>query len=183
MVSDFSLGDEPEIEVDAAVLSLFLSRIYQKLGNNDDIISSRIIKQFGADIIKDFYIESIENLTNEETCLMEDKLLTSSSRRNNVSYSDFCKFVNINKVDDLIWKKKLLRTFNYGNDIRIEFIHDILCPVVKERKEQRQLRIQQEIERKKQEEELKRIRLEEEAKRKSLLEEYKKEISKEKEQR
>ena len=181
--SDFSLGDEPEIEVDAAVLSLFLSRIYQKLGNNDDIISSRIIKQFGADIIKDFYIESIENLTNEETCLMEDKLLTSSSRRNNVSYSDFCKFVNINKVDDLIWKKKLLRTFNYGNDIRIEFIHDILCPVVKERKEQRQLRIQQEIERKKQEEELKRIRLEEEAKRKSLLEEYKKEISKEKERR
>ena len=181
--SDFSLVDEPEIEVDAAVLSLFLSRIYQKLGDNDDIISSRIIKQFGADIIKDFYIESIENLTDEEICLMEDKLLTSSSRRNNVSYSDFCKFVDINKVDDLIWKKKLLRTFNYGNDIRIEFIHDILCPVVKERKEQRQLRIQQEIERKKQEEELKRIRLEEEAKRKSLLEEYKKEKLKEKERR
>lgn len=181
--SDFSLVDEPEIEVDAAVLSLFLSRIYQKLGDNDDIISSRIIKQFGADIIKDFYIESIENLTDEEICLMEDKLLTSSSRRNNVSYSDFCKFVDINKVDDLIWKKKLLRTFNYGNDIRIEFIHDILCPVVKERKEQRQLRIQQEIERKKQEEELKRIRLEEEEKRQSLLEEYKKEKSKEKERR
>lgn len=165
--SDFSLVNEPEIEVDAAVLSLFLSRIYQKLGDNDDIISSRIIKQFGADIIKDFYIESIENLTDEEICLMEDKLLTSSSRRNNVSYSDFCKFVDINKVDDLIWKKKLLRTFNYGNDIRIEFIHDILCPIVKERKEQRELI--QELEQKRQEEKQKLQRLQEQQERERTL--------------
>ena len=135
--SDFSLVDEPEIEVDAAVLSLFLSRIYQKLGDNDDIISSRIIKQFGADIIKDFYIESIESLTDAEIYLLEDKLLTSNNHRNNISYSDFCKCIDKNKIDSLIHNKKLLRTFNYGNDIRIEFIHDILCPIIKEIKDDR----------------------------------------------
>ncbi len=173
--SDFSLGDEPEIDVDAAVLSLFLSRIYQKLSDNDDVISSHIIKQFGADIIKDFYIESIENLTDVETNLMEDKLLTSSGRRNNVSYSDFCKFIDKNKIDNLILEKKLLRTFNYGNDIRIEFIHDILCPVVKERKEQReQLRLQEE-ERKRQEEEKIKFQEQEKHKRQVLLEKTKRE--------
>lgn len=135
--SDSSLVDEPEIEVDAAVLSLFLSRIYQKLGDNDDIISSRIIKQFGADIIKDFYIESIESLTDAEIYLLEDKLLTSNNHRNNISYSDFCKCIDKNKIDSLIHNKKLLRTFNYGNDIRIEFIHDILCPIIKEIKDDR----------------------------------------------
>ena len=134
---DFSLGDEPEIEVDAAVLSLFLSRIYQKLDVNDDVISSRIIKQFGTDTIKDFYVDSIENLTDEELNLMEDKLLTTNGRRNNVSYVDFCKFVNKEKVDDLIHNKKLLRTFNYGNDLRLEVIHDILCPIIKGIKDDR----------------------------------------------
>ena len=98
---DFSLGDEPEIEVDAAVLSLFLSRIYQKLDVKDDVISSRIIKQFGTDIIRDFYVESVEDLNEEELNLIEDKLLTSNGRRNNVSYFDFCKFVNKKKVEDL----------------------------------------------------------------------------------
>lgn len=135
--SNFSLVDEPEIEVDAAVLSLFLSRIYQKLGDNDDIISSRIIKQFGADIIKDFYLESIESLTDAEIYLLEDKLLTSNNHRNNISYSDFCRCIDKNKIDSLIHNKKLLRTFNYGNDIRIEFIHDILCPIIKEIKDDR----------------------------------------------
>lgn len=135
--SDFSLVDEPEIEVDAAVLSLFLSRIYQKLGDNDNIISSRIIKQFGADIIKDFYLESIESLTDAEIYLLEDKLLTSNNHRNNISYSDFCRCIDKNKIDSLIHNKKLLRTFNYGNDIRIEFIHDILCPIIKEIKDDR----------------------------------------------
>lgn len=135
--SDFSLGNEPEIEVDAAVLSLFLSRIYQKLGDNDDVISAQIIKQFGANIIKDFYLESIESLTDAEIYLLEDKLLTSNNHRNNISYSDFCRCIDKNKIDSLIHNKKLLRTFNYGNDIRVEFIHDILCPIIKEIKDDR----------------------------------------------
>ena len=129
--SDFSLGNEPEIEVDAAVLSLFLSRIYQKLDDNDDVISAQIVKQFGSNIIKDFYLESIESLTDAEIYLLEDKLLTSNNHRNNISYSDFCRYIDKNKIDSLIHNKKLLRTFNYGNDIRIEFIHDILCPIIK----------------------------------------------------
>lgn len=135
--SDFSLGNEPEIEVDAAVLSLFLSRIYQKLGDNDDVISAQIIKQFGSNIIKDFYLESIESLTDAEIYLLEDKLLTSNNHRNNISYSDFCRCIDKNKIDSLIHNKKLLRTFNYGNDIRVEFIHDILCPIIKEIKDDR----------------------------------------------
>lgn len=97
--SDFSLGNEPEIEVDAAVLSLFLSRIYQKLGDNDDVISAQIIKQFGSNIIKDFYLESIESLTDAEIYLLEDKLLTSNNHRNNISYSDFCRCIDKNKID------------------------------------------------------------------------------------
>ena len=154
--SDFSLGDDPEIEVDAAVLSLFLSRLYQKLVPEDSIISLQLVTQSGSNIIKDFYTESIEILTPREVVLLEDQLLTSTGRRNNVSFSDFQKLIPKAKINELVQTKKLLRAFNYGNDIRLEFIHDILCPIVKERKEQReQLRLQEE-ERKRQEEETQR---------------------------
>lgn len=76
-------------------------------------------------------------MTDAEIYLLEDKLLTSNNHRNNISYSDFCRCIDKNKIDSLIHNKKLLRTFNYGNDIRIEFIHDILCPIIKEIKDDR----------------------------------------------
>ena len=50
-------------------------------------------------------MESVEDLNEEELNLIEDKLLTSNGRRNNVSYFDFCKFVNKKKVEDLVCKK------------------------------------------------------------------------------
>lgn len=135
--SDFSLGDDPEIEVDAAVLSLFLSRLYQKLAPEDSIISLQLVTESGSNIIKDFYTESIGILTPQEVVLLEDQLLTSTGRRNNVSYSDFQKLIPKVKINELVQTKKLLRAFNYGNDIRLEFIHDILCPVIKELKSER----------------------------------------------
>lgn len=188
---DFELDGIPEIEVDAAVLSLFLSRLYVKKSVSENKITSELVNTYSGHIIHDFYVESIasneqehEILSEHTILLLEDQLLTREGRRNNVSRNDLiAQGVKEKELSILIYKRKLLRQFYHGNDIRIEFIHDILCPVVKERKEQRQLRIQQEIERKKQEEELKRIRLEEEEKRQSLLEEYKKEKSKEKERR
>ena len=51
--TDFTLGDEPEIDVDAAVLSLFLSQIYDKRETKHDAITIDLVKTFGKDIIKD----------------------------------------------------------------------------------------------------------------------------------
>ncbi len=166
--TDFTLGDEPEIEVDAAVLSLFLSRIYQKMPSGATAITLDLVREFGANIIKDFYTEAIGDLTAGEVEILEDRLLTSSGRRNNVSRSDLRKIIPDGKISALVERRKLLRTFNYGNDIRLEFIHDILCPIVKERREQReQLRLQEE-ERRRQEEETQRAIAEEQRKRKEV---------------
>ncbi len=166
--TDFSLGDEPEIEVDAAVLSLFLSRIYEKMPQGATVITWQLVKEFGVDIIKDFYTEAVGDLTAHEVEILEDQLLTSSGRRNNVSRSDLRKLIPEEKIDNLVWNRKLLRTFNYGNDLRLEFIHDILCPIVKERREQReQLRLQEE-ERRRQEEEKQRAVAAEQRKREEV---------------
>ena len=151
---DFSLGDEPEINVDAAVLSLFLSQIYDKRATIDSLISVDLVKTFGKFIIKDFYEEAVEGLSSQQIDVLEKKLLTSENRRNSLSRADFkAGGFSEDELKRLIDDKKVLRQFHYEGDLRVEFIHDILCPVVKERKEQRELILAQELERKRQEKE------------------------------
>lgn len=166
--TDFSLGDEPEIDVDAAVLSLFLNQIYDKRDTEDSPISVNLVKTFGRDIIKDFYEESIGELSPKQIDFLEEELLTGENRRDSLSRSDF-KAGGFSEAElkRLIDDKKLLRQFHYEGDLRIEFIHDILCPVVKERKEQREMLRQQEAERIRQEEEKR--KLQEEADRKQRV--------------
>lgn len=163
--TDFSLGDEPEIDVDAAVLSLFLSQIYDKRTSIESSISVDLVKTFGKDIIKDFYEEAIEGLSSQQIGFLEEELLTGENRRDSLSRADFkAGGFSENELKRLIDDKKLLRQFHYEGDLRVEFIHDILCPVVKERKEQREIQRQQQEELRRQEEE--KLRIQEEAERK-----------------
>lgn len=159
--TDFILDGIPEIEVDAAVLSIFLNRLYTKKDKNVHNISSDLVNAYSGNIIKDFYLESIdsncsidEQISETSIIILEDHLLTREGRRNNVSRNDLLSLgISNRELDLLIDKRKLLRQFSHGNDLRIEFIHDILCPIVKERREQRKIISEQESERNRREEE------------------------------
>lgn len=166
---DFQLDGIPEIDVDAAILSLYLSRLYEKMPIGG-CITAELVNQFSDDIIKDFYEDSIRDIPQATADYLEDVLITNEGRRNNVSFSDLT--ANGVAADDIKLLsdgcegcdgRKLLRQFSYGGDIRVEYIHDILCGVVRNRREIRtQLR--------EQEEEKQRLLAEEEHKRKLLLE-------------
>lgn len=166
---DFLLDGIPEIDVDAAILSLYLSRLYEKMPEGG-CITAGLVDQFSDDIIKDFYEDSIRDIPQATTDYLEDVLITNEGRRNNVSFSDLTAHgvaaEDIRKLADGCEGcegRKLLRLFSYGGDIRVEYIHDILCGVVKNRREVRaQLR--------EQEEEKQKLLAEEERKRKLLME-------------
>lgn len=129
--SDFSLDGIPELEVDSAVLSLYLDRLYEKMDKDAGRISGELVERFGDDIIKEFYEESISDLSLQDVQILETVLLTREGRRNNVSRTDLiAKGLEKPVLDRLVDERKLLRQFSYGDDFRIEFIHDILCPVV-----------------------------------------------------
>ena len=138
--SDFILDGIPEIEVDSAVLSLYLSRLFEKKNLEADKLTNELVDEFGDDIIKDFYLESISGLSPETVDILEYQLLTSDGRRDNVSRSELeASGLTADLIDSLVNDKKILRQFSYGNDIRIEYIHDILCPVISKLKEDREL--------------------------------------------
>ncbi len=153
--TDFKLDGIPEIEVDAAILSLYLSRLYYKKRNDESEITKELVTQFSDDIIKDFYEESVSGIPNDIIEKIEDQLLTYDNRRNNVSRKDLVQIgIPDTVLTTLVDEKKLLRQFNYRGDNRIEFVHDTLCKVVENRIEQRQITVQK----KKQEKELQLLR-------------------------
>ena len=141
-------------------MSLYLSRIYIKKKDSDAIITTELVNQFSDDIIKDFYEESVADIPVAEIEKIEDQLLTYDGRRNNVSRNDLVsEGISEGVIDTLVEDRKLLRQFSYQDDIRIEFMHDILCPIVNDRIEHReQLAKEREAKRKEAEEEARRKR-------------------------
>lgn len=175
--TDFELDGIPEIEVDSAVLSLYLNRLYDaKIG---DTITSELVEQKGGEIIADFYIDAISEISESTIEYLEDMLLNGNGRRDNITVFDAIHDggATEQELDVLCNKKKILRQFNYAGDLRIEYVHDILCPVVKSHKDERLLVKQQEEERQRQEEEKQRILLEEKAKREQIEREAEEEKS------
>ena len=134
---------------------MYLSRLYSKKRDDENEITKELVTKFSDDIINDFYEESIFGIPNVIVEKIEDELLTSDNRRNNVSRKDLVKIGIPDAIlTTLVDEKKLLRQFNYRGDNRVEFIHDILCKVVENRIEQRQITAQK----KKQEKELQLLR-------------------------
>lgn len=139
--SDFDLDGLPEIEVDAAVLSLYMCRLYQRIPTHDRI-SAEDVQQLSSNIFKDYYLESIQGISTSTVTFLEKTLLTKNGRRNNVSRSElFENDVTRTELHALVNEKKILREFAYGGDIRIEYVHDILCTVIHEIQKERDEKI------------------------------------------
>lgn len=168
--TDFELDGIPEIEVDSAVLSLYLNRLYDAKSGN--LITSELVENKGGEIIADFYIDAISDISESSIEYLEDMLLNGQGRRDNITIFDAVNDGGLTEkeLDILCNKKKILRLFNYAGDLRIEYVHDILCPVVKAHKDERLLLRQQEQERKRQEEEKQRIQEEAEKKQREIEE-------------
>ena len=135
---DFKIDGVPEIEVDSAVLSLYLNRLYE--AKEGKTITKKLVEQKGGEIISDFYNDALSEISDSTIEYLENMLLNGQGRRDNITVYDAINDGNISEqeLDILYNKKKILRQFNYANELRIEYVHDILCPVVKEHKLQRE---------------------------------------------
>ena len=137
---DFEIDGIPEIQVDSAILSLYLSRLHDKMiAEGASKITSELVEAHSDNIIEDFYHDAISNLPKESVEWMEDTLINNDGRRDNRDRSTVIRGSGLSEsqLDSLINDIKLLRQFSYGGDLRIEYIHDVLCPVIVERRRKR----------------------------------------------
>lgn len=138
--TDFTLDGIPEIQVDSAILSLYLSRLYDKMLNEGaDNISADLVEAYSANIMEDFYDDAIKGLPEDAVYWIEDTLVNADGRRDNRDRLTVLHDSGLSEeqLDSLIVKKKLLRQFSYGKGLRIELIHDVICPVITRRKQAR----------------------------------------------
>lgn len=161
---DIRLDRTPKYEVDSAILSLYLNRLYRISGGQ--IITNKLVDEKGMNILEDFYDECIRDIDRKDVKTLEDELLINEHRDNQSYQYMEAKLTGKDVLEKLI-RRKLLRTFPYGTDTRVEFIHDTICKIVRQHQEQRQLLERQEKEKQKilQEEEQRRLEIEMKAKR------------------
>lgn len=139
-VSEFELGDGAELEVDSAILSLFLHELYKKKPVDAKVIDYSIVNEFGDNIIQNFYEETISHISEDCAEYLERKLITEDGKRDSVYESHVINHKGY-KASDLKYLKeqRLIREFPWNDGIRIEFIHDVLCPIIVQRKEERKI--------------------------------------------
>lgn len=145
---DFELDGVPQLNVDSAILSLYLSRLYEKMeAEGASAITADLVEAHSANIIEDFYSDAVGALPAGAVEWMEDTLVNKEGRRDNRDRTTVLDESGLTEaeLDSLIHDVKLLRQFSYGGNLRVEYIHDVLCPVVVRRRARRgeQRRIQE----------------------------------------
>lgn len=132
--TDFILDGIPEIEVDSAVLSLYLEQLYE--AKEEETITKELVEEKGGRIIEEFYDKVASQVSKSAIIYLENELINDDGRRENRSISTIEHHIGGETLETLI-SLQLLRQFRRGDDLMIEFIHDILCPIIQKHKEGR----------------------------------------------
>lgn len=139
-ISRFELGDKAELEVDSAILSLFLRELFEKKPVDSRTIDISLIDEFGDNIIQSFYEKIMSQISHECAEYLEKRLTTKDGKRDSLYKSYLIKDKGFNESDiELLKEKRIIREFPWNDGTRIEFIHDVLCPIIVKRKEQRRI--------------------------------------------
>lgn len=161
-ICDFEIDDKPTIEVNSAILSLFMSELYEKKPIDSKTIDQSLIAEFGDNIIQGFYERTMSHISDDCAEYLENKLITKDGKRDSIYKSYVINEKKFKESDiEFLKEKRIIREFPWNDGTRIEFIHDILCPIIVKRKEERRIEQEKieaerlrEEERKKQEEQL-----------------------------
>ncbi len=128
----FEIDNNPELEVDSAILSLFLSELYKKKEPDSHTITCQQVAQLGSNIISDFYKEIIENLKPESKRFLEENLITSDGFRKEVPKSDAINSGITQEEIDILKENRIIKVEIRNQSERIEYSHDVLCKIVSE---------------------------------------------------
>lgn len=156
--NDFEIDDTPELEVDSAILSLFLSELYEKKGDAS-VISYEMVEQLGSNIISEFYEKTVNNrekISESSVCYLERRLVTKEERRDSIFDEQAMRHGVTQDELNYLYDCRLLHHYPWREGTRIEYSHDVLCPIVIGRRKRRD----EELEKKKQEEALIKLRKE-----------------------
>lgn len=145
----FEIDDNPELEVSAPILSLYLYELFEKNPDPSRAITVEMIEELGDNLIDNFYLRTVNDATKisaESVAVLEDLLITKDRKRDHSFHSRLKdRGVSEEELNYLI-DKRILNEFPTHNGMRIEFSHDKLCRIICKNRQERQERKRQEAE-------------------------------------
>lgn len=128
-------GEIQTLTVEPALLSLFCHELDKKrIERKLERITAGLVEEFGDDIIKNFYNNTLSLVEPKTGNYLEDHLLTSDGFRDRVSLQDALNGGVTEAELDILQKNRLVRLEEWDGAERIEFTHDVLCRVAMERR-------------------------------------------------
>lgn len=124
--------------VDPAIISLFLYSYYKEQG-----------KIAYTDIFERYYQDCTKDIGENSISYIEDHLLTDRGNRNQIPLNDLTAMGISASEMDLLLQRKILKTEKRKGIDYVEFSHDRLCEQALKHREERKLREQTKIMRKK----------------------------------
>ena len=138
-----------DISVETSILSLFCSELFKRMEEQSMYkITDSLVDATGDNIIEDYYTNTMKLVSNYTALYIEDNLLTKSGFRNTIALEDAIE----NGVDkqsiETLQNKRLIKIELINGTERIEFTHDILCKVAKEKRDLRKKSLKSKVGRK-----------------------------------
>lgn len=141
-------GEENPRVVEPALLSLFCHELDRKREERGmQKITAALVEEYGDDIIRNFYRDTIRLVSPATGNYLEDRLLTSDGFRERVSLRDALNRGVTQEELDVLQNNRLIRIEEWDGAKRIEFAHDVLCKVAVERRNEREQQLRVEAER------------------------------------
>lgn len=135
---DINKDELSDISVETSILSLFCSELYKRMEEQSmHKITDSLVDATGDNIIEDYYTNTMKHISINTAHYIEDNLLTKSGFRNTIALEDAIE----NGVDkhaiEFLQSRRLIKIEIINGTERIEFTHDILCKVAKDKRDLR----------------------------------------------
>jgi len=124
-------------QIEPFILSLFLFQLNEvRLSLHKNKISKEIVEKYSvSEIIKNHYIISTEKISSSVISVLEEKLVSDDGFRKLFPLNEIMNSYSIPKSDILtLINNRILRIVERNNIEYIEFIHDILIPIIIEKR-------------------------------------------------
>ncbi len=150
--SNYKISGSKNKIVEPSLLSLFCHELdKRRIERNEDSISSSLLNELGDNIIQDYYNETISNISASSAEYLENALMTKDGYRDNVSVQDALSCGLKKEELKYLLQRRLIHEEEWSGVKRLEYTHDILCKVAKERRDKREEEIRIREEKKKNE--------------------------------
>lgn len=125
------VDENEEKEIDPTILSVFLYKSFMNHGETKS-----------EDVIGEFYRDETKSISEESLAYLEEHLITGQGFRQSIPYTDAIDAGVASKELAFLLKSRILTIASRRGYDYIEYSHDVLCPIAKQGRDDRFLRLQ-----------------------------------------